>query len=98
MKRKIMWLLCAGLFVFFMGAASLSQEAWGASSPGAREAERIERAELFKRIENLDKLPQKAREAERAELVKKVTNFRRSLSSEEIEAERAEILKKNGER
>jgi TRAP-type C4-dicarboxylate transport system substrate-binding protein len=77
-----------------MGAASLSQEAWGASSPEAREAERIERAELFKRIENLDKLPQKAREAERAELVKKVENFRRSLSPEGREAERNEILKK----
>jgi hypothetical protein len=94
MKRKIMWLLCAGLFVFFMGAASLSQEAWGASSPEAREAERIERADLFKRIEKLETLPQKAREAERAELIKRVENFRRSLSPEGREAEKNEILKK----
>jgi TRAP-type C4-dicarboxylate transport system substrate-binding protein len=76
-----------------MGSLSLSQ-AWGASSPEAREAERVERADFFKRIENLDKLPQKEREAEKADLVKKMTNFRRSLSPEGIEAERAEILKK----
>jgi len=89
MKRKIMWFLCIALFVtFFAGSTS------ALTPQEARVAERIERTDFFKRIECLDKLPEKEREAEKAELVKKMTNFRRSLPPEGIEAERLDILKK----